>query len=275
MRTVCGIGWLELMRVVAVVAAMMCAVAGSARAQDAAGPKKVTTMAVDADPGWEVATVRPSDPDDKNQSFDVRGRHIVIENQPVEMMLLVGYGVQKSQIVGAPEWVRTERFTVDGVPDTDGQPNVRQIQSLIRKLLEGRFGMKVHHEQREMSVYALTVAKGGTKMTPSTGDPNGLPSEHGGGGGNMRNFHFTNTSMPDLALFMLVEVDRPVVDRTGLQGRYDFPLKFSRDETSTTDPDAPPRIFTAIQEQVGLKFEPVRAPADVVVIDKIERPSAN
>jgi uncharacterized protein (TIGR03435 family) len=271
----CGVGRLGLMRVIAVAAVMACAVAGTARAQDAAGPKKVTTMAVDADPGWEVATVRPSDPDDKNQSFDVRGRHIVVKNQPVEMMLLVAYGVQKSQIVGAPEWVRTERFTVDGVPDMDGQPNVRQIQSLLQKLLAERFGLKLHHDQREMPVYALTVAKSGTKMTPNTGDPNGLPSENGGGGGNIRNFHFTNTSMPDLALFMLVEVDRPVVDHTGLQGRYDFPLKFSRDETSTTDPDAPPRIFTAIQEQVGLKFEPVRAPADVLVIDKIERPSAN
>jgi uncharacterized protein (TIGR03435 family) len=263
------------MWVVAVAAAMACAVAGSARAQDAAGSKKATMMAVDADPGWEVATVRPSDPDDKNQSFDVRGRHIVIENQPVEMMLLLGYGVQKSQIVGVPEWVRMERFTVDGVPDTDGQPNVRQIQSLIRKLLEERFGMKVHREQREMPVYALTVAKGGTKMTPSTGDPNGLPSENGGGGGNLRNFHFTNTSMLDLALFLLVEVDRPVVDHTGVQGRYDFPLKFIKDDANTVDPNAPPRIFTAIQEQVGLKLEPMKAPADVIMIDRIERPSAN
>jgi uncharacterized protein (TIGR03435 family) len=275
MRTGRGVGWLEFVRVVVAAAVMACAMAGTVWAQDGAGSKKATIMALDADPGWEVATVRPSDPDDKNQSFDVRGRHIVIENQPVEMMLLVGYGVQKSQIVGAPEWVRTERFTVDGVPDTDGQPNVRQIQSLIRKLLEERFGMKVHHEQRETPVYALTVAKGGTKMTPSTGDPNGLPSENGRGGGHIRNFHFTNTSMPDLALFLLVEVDRPVVDHTGVQGRYDFPLKFSRDEISTPDADAPPRIFTAIQEQVGLKLEPVKAPADVVVIDKIERPSAN
>jgi uncharacterized protein (TIGR03435 family) len=262
------------MRVVAVVAAMACA-AGLARAQDAAGSTKAKIMALDADPGWEVATVRPSDPDDKHQSFDVRGRHIVVQNQPVEMMLLVAYGVQKSQIVGAPEWVRTERFTVDGVPDVDGQPNVRQIQSLLQKLLAERFGMKLHREQREMPVYALTVAKGGTKMVRSMGDPNGLPSENGGGSGNIRSFHFTNTSMPDLALFMLVEVDRPVVDHTGLQGRYDFPLKFSKDEVSTSDPDAPPRIFTAIQEQVGLKFEPVKAPADVLVIDKIERPSAN
>ena len=98
-----------------VAAAMSCAVAGAARAQDAAGSQKVTMMAVDADPGWEVATIRPSDPNDKNQSFDVRGRHNVIDNQPLEMMLMLAYGVQTSQIVGAREWVQTERFTVDGV----------------------------------------------------------------------------------------------------------------------------------------------------------------
>ena len=134
--------------------------------------------------------------------------------------------------------------------------------------------MKLHHEQREMPVYALTVAKGGTKMARSTGDPNGHPQENGGGG-NIRSFKFTNTSMPDLALLLLVELDRPVVDHTGLQGRYDFGLKFSKDDANTADPNAPPRIFTAIQEQVGLKLEPVKAPADVLVIDKIERPSAN
>ena len=119
--------------------------------------------------------------------------------------------------------------------------------------------MKLHHEQREMPVYALTVAKGKDEDDQSTGDPNGLPNENGGGG-SIRTFKFTNTSMPDLALMLLVELDRPV-DHTGVLGRYDFQLKFSKDETGTTDPNAPPRIFTAIQEQVGLKLDLVKAPA--------------
>ena len=253
-------------------------VPGGVQAQDTAagsGETKPAMMAQDADPDWEVVTVRPSDPNARNDTFDIRGRHVLVKYQTVEMMLLAGYGVQKNQIVAAPEWVRTLRFDADGVPDVEGEPNLRQFQSMMRKLLAERFGLSLHHEERVMPVFALTVAKGGEKMTRSNGDPNGLPRDEGEGGGNIRMNRFTNTSMLDLALFLLVDVDRPVVDQTGLQGRFDFELKWSRDESSTADPNAPPGIFTAIQEQTGLKLEPTRAPADVLVVDHVERPSAN
>src|SRR5882757_5015737 len=121
MRTGRGIG--RLMGVAAV--AIACLVAGTARGQDAAASQRVTMMAGDADPDWEVVTVRPSDPDAKNDSFDLRGRHVLIKNQPVEMMMLMAFGVQKNQVAGLPEWVKTERFDVDGMPDVNGQPNLR------------------------------------------------------------------------------------------------------------------------------------------------------
>jgi uncharacterized protein (TIGR03435 family) len=250
-----------------------CEEADRAHAQ-AADTQPVTMMAPDADPDWEVVTVRPSDPNARNDTFDVRGRHEVIENQPVEIMLMMAYGMQKSQIVDLPDWARTEHFDVDGVSEVEGKPNLRQFQSMVRKLLADRFGLKLHHEQREMPVFALTVAKGGVKIARSTGDPNGLPREDGEGG-NVRTCQFANTSMADLALYLLLDVDRPLVDQTGLHGRFDFQLKWSRDESSTADPNAPPGLFTAIQEQTGLKLEPTRAPADVLVIDKVEKPSAN
>jgi uncharacterized protein (TIGR03435 family) len=237
-------------------------------------PKADLVMAKDADPDWEVATVRPSDPNARNNTFDVRGRHVVIENQPVEMMLMMAFGVQKSQVVDVPDWVRTERFDVVGMPDVEGKPNLRQFQSLVRKLLTERFGLKTHTEQREMPVFALRVAKGGTKIAKSTGDPNGLPREDGEGG-NIPTCRFANTSMADLALYLLLDVDRPVVDQTGLQERYDFQLKWSKAEVTTADPNAPPGLFTAIQEQIGLKLVPVKARTDVLVVDHVERPSAN
>jgi uncharacterized protein (TIGR03435 family) len=84
-----------------------------------------------------------------------------------------------------------------------------------------------------------------------------------------------NASMPDLAEILQFRVDRPVLDQTGLKGRYDFQLQWSTDEAQTTQPDAPPGLFTAIQEQIGLRLEPVKAPADVLVIDHIEKPSPN
>jgi len=84
-----------------------------------------------------------------------------------------------------------------------------------------------------------------------------------------------NTSMAELALILQFHVDRPVVDQTALKGRYDFKLQWTLDEAPTTSPDAPPGLFTAIQDQIGLKLERVKAPADVLVIDKVERPGAN
>jgi uncharacterized protein (TIGR03435 family) len=261
----------------AMVTAAMLRACGVARAQGAAGgvtPPKM--MAPDADPDWEVVTVRPADPDDKNNKFDVQGRHAVIENHPVEIMLMFAYNLQKSQIAGLPEWAKTERFNVDGVPNVDGQPDVQQFQDMVRKLLAERFGLKEHMEQREMPVFALTVAKDGPKLTKSTGDPSGRPSQNVRGGSGERHIEFTNTSMKDMTLLMLLEVDRPIVDQTGLKGKYDFKLNFTNDESrAPTDGSAPPGLFTAMQEQLGLKLEPVRAPAPVLVVDSVQRPTAN
>jgi uncharacterized protein (TIGR03435 family) len=265
------------MRVV-VAAAMMCAVAGVMRAQDAAGPERVTMMAKDADPDWEVVSVKARDPNDtsNSQSMSMEGRRFAIVNRPVEGLLLFAYGLHKKQIVGAPGWITTERWDVQGVPDVPGHPSLKQTQILIRKLLEERFGLKVHRETKELAVYAITVGKGEEKMARSTGDPNGTPDENERSNGGMVTMKMTNMSMgefaPDLGYFL----DRPVVDQTGLAGRYDFLLKWTADESKApTDGSAPPGMFTAIQEQLGLKLEPVKAPADVLVIDKIERPSAN
>ena len=254
-------------------------VAGSLVGQGSAnGPEatKPQIMAKDADPDWEVVTVRPSDPNATNAKFDRRGRHLIIENHTVETMLMFGYGLQKSQIAGAPDWVRSERFMVDGVPDMDGEITIQQFQSMVRKLLTERFGLKSHKEQREMPVFALRVSRDGSKLTPTKGDPATKPNQQVTGGPGYRALRFTNFSMQHLALMMLPYVDRPVVDETGLTGQYDFNLSYTYDETrAPTDGTAPPSLFTAIQEQMGLKLEPVKAPVEVLVVDSVERPSAN
>jgi uncharacterized protein (TIGR03435 family) len=239
-------------------------------------PKATTAMAMDADPDWEVVTVRPTDPAVTNASIRMDGRQFVLENRTVETLLLAGYGVHKKQIVNAPDWIRTERWDARGVPDVPGQPSLKQLQSLVRKLLVERFGLVTHTEKREMEVYALTVAKGGEKMTPSAGDPNGLPDENDRENGGQRTMQTANVSMTDFVLNMKFFLDRPVVDQTGLTGRYDFRLLWTFDESKApTDGSAAPGIFTAIQEQIGLKLEPVKAQTDVLVVDKVEHPSAN
>ncbi len=239
-------------------------------------PKATSAMAKDADPDWEVVTVRPTDPTVTDASTQMKGRQFVLENRTVETLLLVGYSAHKKQIVNAPDWIRTERWDIKGVPDVPGQPGVRQLQALTRKLLVERFGLVTHTEKREMEVYALTVAKGGEKMTPSAGDPNGLPDENDRENGGERTMRSANMSMSELALTMKFFMDRPVVDQTGLAGRYDFLLNWTFDESrAPADGSAPAGLFTAIQEQLGLKLEPVKAQTDVLVLDKVERPSAN
>ncbi|MDR3753942.1 MAG: TIGR03435 family protein [Terracidiphilus sp.] len=241
-------------------------------------PRPDAPMARDADPDWDVVTVKARDPNDtgNDQSMGMKGRQFVIVNRPVEGMLLFAYGMHKKQVVGLPEWARTERWDIRGVPDVPGSPSLKQAQSLTRKLLEERFGLKVHRETRELAVYAITVAKGGEKMAPSAGDPNGTPDENERSNGGQITMRMTNMSMAELAPDLGYFLDRPAVDRTGLAGRYDIQLIWTADESQApTEGNAPPGLFTAIQEQIGLKLEPVKAETGVLVVDAVERPSAN
>jgi len=235
-----------------------------------------TAMASNAKPDWDVATVKPSDPNDtRGQHIEMHGRYIGLLDTTVEQFLLLGYGVQKSQLVGVPEWAKTEKWDVNGVPDIAGVPSLRQFEEMIQKILAERFGLKLHHEQREMPVFALAIAKGGPKISLDTSDPNGLLRQQNWTNDGQHVEQLKNTSMAELAQILQFHVDRPVVDQTGLKGRYDFNLRWAVDDGTATGTDAPPGLFTAIQEQAGLKLEPVKAPADVLVIDKVERPGAN
>jgi uncharacterized protein (TIGR03435 family) len=248
-------------------------------AQDAAASAqtKPQTMARDANPDWEVATVKPSNPNDTwgAQHIQMHGRYMALLDTTVEEFLLLGYSVQKSQLVGLPDWAKTEKWDVNGVPDAEGMPSLKQLEEMMQRILAERFGLKLHHEQRELPVFALTIAKGGSKMTPNTSDPNGLLNQQNGTVNGQHFEQLKNTSMAELTQILEFRVDRPVVDQTGLKGRYDFNLRWSVDDGTVAGPDAPPGVFTAIQEQAGLKLEPVKAPADVLVIDKVERPGAN
>ena len=232
-------------------------------------------MPKDADPDWEVVTVKPGDLYAKGDHIDVNGRHVTLENETVEILLLIGYNVQKNQLVGAPDWVKTERWNVDGLAERRWRAKCDAVagddtQGAGRTIRAGA----APGATRDARVCA-SVAKGGPKLTANTSDPNGLPNQRGKRGEGWQMYTYTNASMPELALMLLSSVDRPIVDQTGLKGRYDFQLKWLTDDIHAADPDAPPGIFTAIQEQIGLKLEPVKAPADVLVIDKVERPGAN
>ena len=235
-------------------------------------------MPKDASPEFEVATIKLTPPGQETYSgFHADGRHISCNHQNVFSIMMLAYSVAAKQIAGDPEWVRTELYDIDGVADVPGEPNIRQMMGMYQKLLADRFHLTIHREQREMNVYALTVTKSGSKLAKSLGDPNGLPDETGEGDRTGFNMRFTNVSMQDFSASMqTMQGDgKPVVDETGLTGRFDFVLKWTREQVQSADPNAAPGLFTALEEQLGLKLEATKAQVDVIVIDHIERPSAN
>jgi hypothetical protein len=138
-------------------------------------PPPPVRMAANADPAFEVATVKPSDPNRPGKLFTVRGADVVTINTTLSDLITMAYGLHPKQIVGAPAWLESEKFDILGKPDVPGQPNVAQIKIMIQKLLADRFQLKFHREKKELSVYALTVGKGGPKFSKSERDPNSLP----------------------------------------------------------------------------------------------------
>lgn len=239
------------------------------------GTSPMSPMAADAHPSFEVATIRPADPNKTNGNFIVGGHRLVIEGQTVNDLISFAYAVHRKQIVDGPPWLETERFDIDGQADQPGVANLHQVQEMLQELLKDRFNLKLHREKRDLPIYAITLAKGGPKLAPSAANAYGLPTQSGHGHGGQQQRKFTNNSMSDFALGMQAYMDRPVINETGLSGRYDFTLRWTPDNVPTNEPGAPPGIFTAIQEQLGLKLEATKGPANVLVIDHIEKPSAN
>ena len=247
-------------------------------------PEPPKPMAADAKPKFDVVTIKPSDPTRPGKLFTVRGRHVMTINTNMNDLVTFAYGLHPKQLIGAPDWFATEKFDLDGVPDVEGRPSAAQLRLLVQDALVQRFGFKFHRDEKELPAYALTVAKGGPKMTVTSNEP-----------GDPRNFLFrglgqllvSNSTMRDFCDGMQGAVmDKPVVDQTGLTERYDFQLKWTPDQSqfaqmgmnipaATDDPNAPPSLYTAIQEQIGLKLEATKASVQVLVIDHVEKPSAN
>jgi uncharacterized protein (TIGR03435 family) len=247
---------------------------------------KLPPMDANAHPSFEVATIKPSKPDDQRKAFIVQGRRFKIVNQPLSAILSFSYDVQAKQLIGLPPWADTDKYDIDAEPDGEGAPSSKQWKEMLQKLVADRFKMTFHQEKRDLPVYVLSVTKDGPKLTKSEGDPNGLPGLFFRG--KLGDLGVRNANMGDFTGLMQEAVlDRPVLNQTGITGRYDFTLVWTPDDSqfagmgvkipppAADDGKAPPNLYTAIQEQIGLKLEATKAPADVMVIDHVEKPSAN
>jgi uncharacterized protein (TIGR03435 family) len=249
-----------------------------------APPPPVVPMAANADPAFEVATIKPSKPDDQRKFLVIQGQEFKTANYSLADLIAFAYELQQKQVLGGPAWMATDKWDITGKPDTLGSPNEAQVRTMLRKLLVERFQLKFHDEKRNLSVYALEPAKGEPKLTKADADAGTLPGLGFGGLGKM---FANNATMKDFCqLMQSLVLDRPVVDQSGVTGRYNFTLNWTPDESQfvglgvkipppSDKAGAPPPLFTAIQEQLNLKLEPTKADVGVLVIDKVEKPSDN
>jgi len=217
-------------------------------------------------------------------------------------LIRAAYADTFTPINGGPSWIRSAFFEIDAV--ADGNPSVKTMMGpMMQPLLEDRFHLKIHHQTGEGPVYFLVVARGGAKLhsfvegscTPySTSPPAALQTgqEYCNsliGAGSPASVKDQGVTLDEFSKQLLGVLDRPVINKTGITGRFDIHIDFSREGTRlpgvalrpsdgnspASDPAGPPSIFTAIEEQLGLKLESGKGPMEVFVIDHIERPSEN
>jgi uncharacterized protein (TIGR03435 family) len=262
-------------------------------------------------PKFEVATIKPTKDDDGRTMMMFTPDGISIHGVPMKMLLRESFGVEDDRILGEPGWVKN-RFDIEAKVDADDAPKLKNLKidqrrGMMLPLLQDRFNLKYHHETRELPIYALVVAKGGVKMKEAAPDPPaksedtkpddptakdkprmGRHSLMMNGRGHLES---TGTTTTMLVHILSSQLGRTVVDKTGLTANYDYTLQWTPDDAGMpmaggggdngqgkgeVPPDAGgPSLFTALEEQLGLKLEATKNSVDVIVIDHIDLPSEN
>jgi uncharacterized protein (TIGR03435 family) len=268
-------------------------------------------------PSFDVASIKPNHGGTGLFRINAEPGRFVADNATLKFLVQFAYRVKESQISGAPGWIDSEHYDIEGKLD-DSSADVQrklspdesgtQLRLMLQSLLADRFKLTLHHDTKELPIYALVVAKNGPKLQESAhesvdtpddkvplgppGPPNGPQPRHSVrmGRGEL-SIDAENLDMFADVLSRQREVGRLVVNQTGLKGNYDFTLKWTPDASqgqmlslpgggppgdAAPPPDASgPTIFTALQEQLGLKLESQKGPVDTIVIDHVERPSEN
>ena len=251
-------------------------------------------------PKFEVSTVKPSKAEDGRSGIRFNPDGISMSGVSLEFLLRMAFGVENDRLLAIPGWAKSDRYDIDAKVDAADAPKMASLdfdqrKSMFLPLLIDRFNLKYHHETRELPVYELVIAKGGPKLKvakaeeiPSSGGPSHRFKMAMGNGA----IESKGTSIDSLIQALSPQVGRTIIDKTGLTGNYDYNLKWTPDNSpppmaggpeggpprgdAGSAPDAVgPSLFTAIQEQLGLKLEPQKGPVDVIVIDHIDPPSPN
>lgn len=215
---------------------------------------------------FDVVSIKPSAPGPAER-ISVRYPAGIFREKYRSLKALVdeAFDVKPYQVYGAADWMVTGLYDVDA--KAEGKPSQELTRRMLKTMLAERFQLKIHRETRELAVYGLVVGRNGPKLKESTRD-----AVASGYRGTQSQLTFSNASMRTLTDFLGGRVDRPVLDLTGLTKNYDFKLEWAPDEAAESNS---PSIFTALQEQLGLKLEAMKRAVEIVVIDHAEKPSAN
>jgi uncharacterized protein (TIGR03435 family) len=286
-----------LLRVVGVLAVATELVIGISHATQSWAQSQTQDIAA-ASLVYEVASIKPNNSGSDRQRILLPPDGFKATNVTLHMLIRVAYGVEDNQISDEPKWVKSENYDVEAKIDTSVADTLRKLgedqrklerQRMLQALLADRFKLTLRRETKELPVYALILGKGRPRLQKANYDsyPNGEPDYT-----VLRRGSITAqaVSMADLAKALTHLLGRSVLDKTGLKGNYDFTLQWTPDESEPFKriaadsgvPGSAPQldslgasVFTAIQEQLGLRLDSQKAPVDVLVIDHVEKPSEN
>jgi uncharacterized protein (TIGR03435 family) len=225
----------------------------------------VLAQAQDARPAYEAASVKINTSGNGGSSSNGSKGQVVITNQTLKRLVERAYNLKPFQVTG-PGWMEDVRVDITAKYPPDTKVDDRML--MLRTLLEERFKLVVHRDSKEMSGYALVVAKGGFKLKPVEPGGSGTNSN----GGRVRKLTATKTSITQLADFVARTLGETVVDKTGLDGVYDFELRWTEeDQPSVVEADPVPNLFDALQGTLGLRLQAQKVPVEMVLVDHVER----
>ena len=247
----------------------------------------------------EVASIKPTDPKDKRILFDGspgQARYVA----SLKMLVQYAYNVRGFQLLGGPEWINSDRYTIvaklpanEAVPPVD--PTIATLQKTLQALLADRFQLKIHKEIQILPIYVLRTTRRRPKLTEHVQEAPGANVQPGTIRVAIGRARGSQIELAPLITFLSTTMGRPIQNETGLNGKYDFDLKWTSDESTPYGPfgdifpgplaaeaERPlpefrdgPNIFTALQEQLGLKLDSSKGPVEMIVVDHVEKPSEN
>jgi uncharacterized protein (TIGR03435 family) len=224
---------------------------------------------------FEVATIKPTGPSSDGHTHInyPPGDRFSASNITLLALMQWAYGMPERQILDGPAWLGSTRFDIQATADTGqikgltGEQDRDLKRRMVQALFADRFQLKLHQETRTLPAYDLILAKGGSKLQPTKSNGKSI-------GVGRTYFHGAGLTMASIAEELSKITGRVVVDKTNLADRYDFKLEWAADDAPTADNSAP-SLFTAVQEQLGLKLEPAKEPVPVLVIDHVDLPTPN